>query len=250
MIKVLVVDDEVWMCKTLNKIIEEDTASFVVTGTAKNGAEALDILERSAVDLVLTDIKMPFMDGIQLMEQMRMKKMEQPVILITGFEEFQYARQALRLGAYDYLSKPIKKQEVLRVLASVETAHFGSKVSQTALAASDQEENRRGIQVIEWVKEVVDQQYHEDLSLSIIAEKMGFNPSYLSRLFKEEAGISFVKYLTKKRMEEAQKLLEHTRLNVSDVSKSVGYFDEKHFSKIFKREVGVPPNHYRKDAGK
>lgn len=250
MIKVLLVDDEYWMCKTLNKIIEEDAASFVVVETAKNGAEALEILERSSVDLVMTDIKMPFMDGIQLMEQMRNKQMDQPVIIITGFEEFQYARQALRLGAFDYLSKPVKKQDVMKVLESVEAAHFDRKGSQIVLAASDQEEGRRGIQVIEWVKEVVDLDYHEDLSLSIIAEKMEFNASYLSRLFKEEVGISFVKYLTKKRMEEAQKLLEHTRLTVSDVSKSVGYFDEKHFSKIFKREFGISPNHYRKDTSK
>jgi YesN/AraC family two-component response regulator len=243
------VDDEAWMCEGLKKIIHTHCDDFVVSAVAKDGSQALALLESSDFQLVITDIGMPKMDGIELMKQMHMKKLNIPVILFTGHSEFEYAKQAIRYGALDYLLKPLDKEELLEALEAARNTLKKPKVQSTDMLSPSMDEFTKGKEFIDLLKIKVQSDFQEDLSVTELAEQAGFSSSYICRLFKLEVGKSFVQYLTEIRMEHACKLLSQTNLSVAQIAKRVGYWDVKHFSKMFKREVGVTPVEYRKSEG-
>ncbi|MDR6550840.1 response regulator [Paenibacillus qinlingensis] len=253
MYNILIADDERWMCEGLKKVIEKCAVDFIVTAMARDGLEVLQLLEKEDFDLLITDVRMPEMDGITLLKEMRNRQISIPVIFMSGHDEFQYARAALRYGAIDYVLKPIDKEEIrqilLKIKSQLDAENNGLELTTTtdALALSP-EELHQGTQLVQKLKAVVESSYMEELSISRLSEKAGFNSSYLSRIFKLETGKGFVQYLTEVRMTEAKRLLQDPReLTVGMIAKKVGYWDEKHFSKMFKKEVGVSPSEYRKD---
>lgn len=246
MYNLLVVDDEVWMGEGLSKIIGKLEVPFSVTDTAQDGRQALSKLASQEIDLVITDIRMPGMDGLEMMKQMREQHFTQPVIIISAYNDFEYARSALRLGAIDYLVKPIKNEEISFVLNNLQEllkrekgvpAHGENKIDLNQLGG--------GVDLVQSLLVIIEQSYMEDLSLSILADQAGFNASYLSRLFKMETGKGFVQYLREVRMKHARQLLVETTLTSAEVARRVGFWDEKHFRRIFKKDFELTPGEYR-----
>lgn len=246
MYKVLVVDDEIWMCEGLKKIIARMEGAFTVTSSATNGRHALVQLETDFFDLVITDINMPEMNGLELMKQMKEKHYTQPVIIVTAYNDFEYARTALRFGAVDYLTKPIKNEELSEVLANLQDL-LADREEEDPLehSSANSKELPCGGELIQKVLGVIEHSYMEDLSLALLADEAGFNSSYLSRLFKMETGKGFVQYLREVRMKHACKMLEETNKTNMEVAKLVGYWDEKHFRRTFKKDFGMTPGEYR-----
>jgi YesN/AraC family two-component response regulator len=246
MYNVLVVDDEVWMCEGLKKIIARMEGAFHVTSTAGDGRQALTKLESERIDVVITDINMPGMNGLELMERMREKRLAQPVIIVSAYNEFEYARAALRLGAIDYLIKPVKNDELFNVLSNLQNLLNRLKEENPLeQSTTDIGELPSGGELVQKVLGMIEHSYMEDLSLTLLADKAGFNPSYLSRLFKMETGKGFVQYLREVRMRQACKLLEESSMTNVEVAKQVGYWDEKHFRRTFKTDFGMTPGEYR-----
>ena len=126
MFHVLIVEDEFWMCEGLKKIFHKLEVGFTVADTAANGQEALKKLQSGGFDLVVSDIRMPIMDGLELMKEMKSSQINLPVVIITGHDEFEYARTAFRLGAVDYLLKPVKSNELKEVLEHL-SAQLGTR---------------------------------------------------------------------------------------------------------------------------
>src|SRR5690625_3727883 len=126
MYNILVVDDELWMCKGLKVVIEKHCPEFTVADMAYNGREALQLINENHYDLVITDIRMSEMDGLQLIESLKQQEHDIPIIVISGFDEFEYAQKALRLGVIDYLLKPLNKEDVKRVLEKIKETHLDS----------------------------------------------------------------------------------------------------------------------------
>ncbi|WP_284646556.1 response regulator transcription factor [Paenibacillus silviterrae] len=252
MYNVLVVDDETWMCEGMTAIIHRTNSHFQVVQTAENGLKALAALQEKRFDVVFADIRMPGMDGLELLRKMRSEGYRQPVVIISGHHEFDYAKTAIRHGVYDYLLKPVDRQEISGVLEKLarelDGEAFGTKSNGTRQPeAPKEEELRRGSQIVRMMKEKAQLNYMDDLSIAVISDTTGFNPSYVSRIFKQETGKGYVQYLTEIRLEEAKRLLrEQPELNVSDIARRVGYWDDKHFSKQFKREIGETPSDYRR----
>lgn len=118
--KVLVVDDEAIFRRGLRHLIGISETNWEVSGEAKDGLEALDEIERSMPDLVITDIRMPRLDGIGLQEKIRERYPEIRCFVLSGYNDFRYAQSSLRYGARDYLLKPIDKAELYRVLGQVD----------------------------------------------------------------------------------------------------------------------------------
>jgi len=116
MFKVLIADDEAAVKRSLGKIIECDFPDFTVVGTVKDGEEALNFLAEFEVDLVITDILMPGMDGLQLAREIRNRGLNVEIVMISGYSDHSYYRQALRSGAAEYLLKPIDADEVTKTL--------------------------------------------------------------------------------------------------------------------------------------
>ena len=179
MIKVMLVEDEVGTRNLLRIIVNWEEFHMKIVGEAQNGREALFRMQEEMPDLVVTDIKMPIMDGIALAEEIMEKYPAVKVIIVTAYDDFKYAQKALRAGAVDFILKPLKRQEVkdalLRVGRQIETVEEGAK------------------DVIDQIRDYMEENYAQSsLSLSKVAEKYYLNSSYLSRTFRKKTGVPFV----------------------------------------------------------
>jgi two-component system response regulator YesN len=248
MYKTLLVDDEIWMLEGLKKLIAGGETGFIVGATAKNGRQAWDLIQENHYDLVILDIQMPKMDGLELLKTIRGHQINTPVVIFSGHNEFDYARQSFRYGVVDYLLKPLDKIEFLRTLNKVKENFIRSETSgvldELSLLAVE-EDFTSGREMVDRLKRKAEIDYKQDLSLTRIASDANYNLSYVSRLFKAETGTSYLKYLTDIRLQKARQLLRETNLSIGQVAKEVGYRDDKHFIKTFKRVVGMTPSEYR-----
>jgi len=116
MYKLLIVDDEERVRKGIIKTIEWEKFGFQIVGEAENGKEALEIVEKVVPDVVITDIKMPFMDGLELSELIKEKYPHTKIIILTGFDEFEYAQKSVKLDVLEYILKPISADELSKLL--------------------------------------------------------------------------------------------------------------------------------------
>lgn len=243
---VLIVDDEIYMVDYIRKLIEWEKYGFEQILTAHGGSRARDLLQEYQPDLLITDIKMPKISGIDLAQTIRENKYKTKVIILSGYSDFTYAKQALRYGVSEYLVKPILKAEFIETLERViEQIGKGSGYEQ------EEQESNGGASwdkkaIITYIKEYINENFHTNLTLEIIGELVHLHPSYLSKVFKEMTGINLSSYITDVRMEKAAELMEQTNLKVYDVMERIGYQKSQHFSKLFKEKYGVTPNEYRR----
>ena len=231
--KVILVDDEVEVIDVMKKKIRWNDLGFDVVGSATNGVKALELVEKLQPDVVLMDIKMPYMDGLELARKLNQDYPNIYIMLCTGFDEFEYAKQCIGLGITDYLLKPIVRtdireacQKAIRELDALPAAVPEQPVLQDV--SSD----------MEHVKQYIDNHYPDSaLNLTAIAQKFGYNPSYLSRRFKADCGQNISDYITACRMEKAKKCLE-SRMLMYMTAKEVGIPDPNYFGKCFKKYTG------------
>ncbi len=243
-IRTLIVEDEKITRDFLTKLIPIINPQFQIIGSVNNGVEAIHLLENLNIDLLITDICMPQMDGIQISTIIKEKFPNVIVIFISGFSEFEFAHQALRNGVFEYLLKPINNDELAQTLERV------SKVIDTNQSQKDFSAKPETIisdkKVINMAIEYIGQNYSKQISLADTATYCGVSSSYLSSLFHSEMGESYTKYLTRLRMEEAARCLEKMpKLHISQIAENVGYASDKHFFKVFKQFFKVTPSEYR-----
>lgn len=263
MIKVLVVEDEQLVRKGLVLTTPWNDYGYEVAGEAQNGQEGLELALEIHPDLVITDIRMPVMDGLALIEALS-GKIDAEYLIISGFNEFDYARQAMKLGVKDYLLKPIDDKElegVLQTLANtIRRKKQFRKVEDNLAQLSESKalffreyllDNEMKVKE-NYVREAIrflKEHYREDLNLKDIAARLRISESYLSRLFKAETGHTFVEYLTNYRISKAIELLKDKTVKVYEVSGMVGYSDSRYFSALFRKYVGLTPTEF-KDGGR
>lgn len=231
--KILIVDDEPLILKGLVKIVEEVAPIGSDIGSAFNVPEALETMKRFMPDVTITDIQMPEKNGFDLIQEARLEGLCYRFIILTGYDEFDYVRQALRSGVVDYLLKPLDKKEIAVLL---------NRVKEELPAASDSEYSRHAERILAYLQ----MNYMNDLSLDHLADRMGLHPNYISSLFKKETGDTFVNYLNSLRIREAQKLLRsQPQLTVNAISRQVGFDTKHYFAKVFKKYSGTTPGAYR-----
>ncbi|CAM3844941.1 response regulator [Cohnella lubricantis] len=264
MYRVLIVDDEPEIRLGLRLKIDAEQLSLELAGEAGNGIEALKLLEEKSFDIVLTDMSMPAMDGVRFMEACRSRYPEARLIVITGYEDFQYARAALRHQAIDYLLKPVARDELAAALrraaseldarkAMLDTRTLTQQelvqlyAGQAARQRNNEPEDGE-LSLIEAVRRYIDDNYMSDLNLTEIAERFNYNPSYFSEMFKNKVGRTFIQYLTDARMAQAVRLLEGTQLNLWDIAELTGFSNASYFSSKFKKRFGMTPSDYRQKA--
>ncbi len=241
---ILLVDDERWVRKTLIWTIDQLNLPIQVVHECGNGLEALDWVKENDVDLILTDIRMPVMDGIQLVKEISALNKTLDVVVISVHDEFQFVQQALRSGVQDYLLKPIDEEE-LRVCFEKwlekrkGIGDNGDSVMDDDLPAS----------TIEKVLEYISKTSISQVNLKDAANHVHMNPSYLSQLFKQQLNKKFVDYVTEIKIQEGKKLLANTTLRMSEIAERLGYADVAYFSNNFKKITGFSPSDYRKSAG-
>lgn len=224
-------------------MIEKTGLPLRVVHESTNGIEALDWMRKNEADLIITDIRMPVMDGLALIEQLCSEEIQTDVMIVSGYDDFQYAQKALRFGVVDYLLKPVELEDARSRLSdwmgSLEQKERDERKYYQEKHASD-------MSPVDQVMRFVKESMPGDVSLAEAAEKVHLNPCYLSQLFKQQTQKNFVDFVTETRMKEAQKLLVYTSMRVSEIAYRLGYTDLSYFSHTFKKFTGTPPSEYRK----
>lgn len=250
MLKVLVVDDEMFVRKGLVMETDWKALGFVVAAEAENGLEALDAVHKYQPDLIICDIRMPKMTGLEMLKVLRSEGNQVHVIFLTAYSEFEYAKEALKLYAFDYLLKPFEDGELE---AAVTRAKKAIEAKQGERKRLEEEKvlsvNETGSSKSRYIREAIGyigEHYAEsDISVGTIARSLGISEGHLSHLFKKETDYTVMAYITRYRMRAAMALLSDCRNKVYEVAEKVGYKDITYFSSTFKKIVGMSPSDYQ-----
>ena len=227
--KIIIVEDEFRIRNGLSTLINKLDMGCKVIGEAENGFEGLKMISDMEPEVVITDIKMPKMDGLSMIRQAKEMGASCDFIILSGYAEFEYAQQGIQLGVMDYLLKPASVSDVKELLNKL----------------NEEKEITQGLDrencsdIVREMINVIEESYGMKLQLDVIAEKFHMTPEYLGNLFAKETGITFSNYLRQVRMEKAKELLTGTDMKIYEVACAVGYPDQKYFSKVFKEYVGV-----------
>lgn len=236
---VVVIEDEPLLLKYIVKKIEKADPCFSVVNTASNGASGLGIIEEYLPDLVVSDIKMPQKDGIELAEHMANRFPQTLLVLLTGYADFEYAKKAVRAGVFEYMLKPLRSDELTDML---------QRARMYLLAQQSQLSEPMGIssrQIFDVVREYLCAHYTQNIDLQALSEAFSYSPAYLTKLFRRYAGITPLRFLTDLRIQAAARLLRTTEMSVAEVGDRVGYPDPYYFSRVFKNSKGLSPQSYR-----
>ncbi len=336
MYRMVVADDEYIVVEGIKAILKRQKLQCEVVGYAYNGIDALDVIQEQKPDIVITDIRMPGLDGLSLIESCKEFLPEAYYVVISGYTEFEYAKRAITLGVVDYIDKPVTIQKIEEVLQEVEKRSnppqyaYNRIIRETDCVvdmvligkAEGLEEGMEGIlrvlretipdfeqykqeiykimsmlvqifkeanpdavcqithhdverlggeeecrqyclslirkmselflgkrvgsshRVIQKILQFIDEKYADNIGLNELAMLVNMNPAYLSILFRNEVGMSYVKYLTDLRIKKAKELLDGG-MKVMEVSEKVGYYNYRYFCEIFKKYQGITPNEYK-----
>lgn len=245
--KVLLVDDERWVRKALMWSIRKLNLSLQIVHECENGLQALDWIKQNEVDLVLTDIRMPVMDGLTLVKELNQLELKLDCIVISVHDEFQIVQQAIRSGVTDYLLKPIEEEDLK---ACLEKWLYKQKEVAEKNSTPTILEEVPPASTIDQVLAYLEKTPLKQVSLTDAAKSVHLNPSYLSQLFKQQLNTKFVDYLTELRIQEGKRLLLNTTLKMTEIAERVGYSEVAYFSNNFKKMTGYSPSMFRKSTKK
>jgi two-component system, response regulator YesN len=249
---ILIVDDEPRTRQGLKKNLDTWANGNYQIMTASNGEEAIQLMKAHKVHILITDIRMPEITGLELLKIAKELNIFPVIIVISAYSEFEYAQEALRLGVINYLLKPISKkalieavEEALKEVEKKQRAGLIEKVVDTKLVAANTQ-NPSNREPIREAIDYINNNLKNELTQKEVADHVYLNPSYLSSLFKEHVKLTFSEYVTRRRIQRAKELLMTTNLPINDIAEESGYKTAKYFIKIFRELEGVTPSAYRK----
>jgi len=252
----MIVDDDQVIVNGLVSIIKKSEITKAEIITAFDGIDALEKLKGEGADLIITDIKMPGMDGLELVKKAKELKYCDRFVILTGYDEFEFARKAIRYQVNDYLLKPVNKTELLEIIHKVEKEINWEDEFEKELELPDIDACKITIDLqkcsdnMKKVIEYIVQNYYLDISLDKISDIFDINPNYLCSLFKNELGMTFLQYLHSVRIRKSIEILLHDKKKaVRDVALESGFMSERHFYKVFKKIVGITPGQFRNTYG-
>lgn len=244
MLKVLVVEDEEMIRRGIVLAVDWAALDCVVVGEAANGLEALDAVERLDPSLIITDLKMPQMDGIELLRRLRERGNNVYVIILTAYDSFTYAQSALRLGAVDFLLKPFHDGDLERAVTALRR-RMGAGAGEAERTFPGLKKGDKSKYVLEAMDYIGEHYNDPNIGIGAIAQHLGLSEGHLSHTFKKETDYTLLNYLTRYRVHKAMELLRDCRVKVYEVAEQVGYRDITHFSATFKKLVGMSPSEYQ-----
>lgn len=242
MLKVLIVEDEEMIRKGIVLTVDWAALDCVVVGEATNGAQGLEAARRLEPSLIITDLKMPQMDGIEMLTALRAEGCTAYVIILTAYDNFAYAQSALRLGAVDYLLKPFHDGDLENAVTRIQQRRRPAAEATPIGAARKRDKSKYVLEAMDYISK----HYNEpDISVGTVAQSLNISEGYLSHTFKKETDYTLLNYLTRYRIHKAMELLKDCRVKVYEVAEQVGYRDIAYFSATFKKYAGISPSEYQ-----
>lgn len=236
-IKLLIADDEDMIRRGTAKYIRLHTDRFDKIYEAEDGQKAIDCILKYQPDILLLDVQMPLKNGIDVMREADKAGLHPITIILSGYDEFKYAQQAIKYGAKEYLLKPTRAAEILACVNRMADEYIGKEHHQI-------EEDQTN-HFIKEAKEYIEEHYADNLTLGEVAEHIGISSGYLSTLFMQFLGCGFVDYLQEFRIMRSCSYLQQNYLKTYEIAYKVGFHDEKYFSRVFKKLRGMTPKEYR-----
>lgn len=236
--RVVVVEDEELVRRGIVSAVDWARVDCAVVGEAANGAEGLEVIRACRPDLVVTDIKMPKLDGVEMLQQLRAEGNQAAFIFLTAYSDFTYAQSAIKLGAVDYLLKPFHDGDLEE---AVERLRYREE-------AIEPQGGAQGKYVPAATRYIAQHYGDPDMGVAQVAQALSISEGYLSHEFKKQTGRTFNSYLTDYRIRRAMELLRDCRSKVYEVAQAVGYRDITYFSATFKKTVGVTPSEFQKQS--
>jgi len=261
MYKVLIADDETLDLEGMKTFIPWASFGMEIVGAVTNGFSACELIENQHIDVLVTDVNMPNMSGIELAKRVKEKYSDVRIVFVSGYRDFHYAKEALSLQAVNYVLKPMNEDELTRSLDQIRSdldesrkreevarevqrmlSASARQAQTTAIDAKEAGKNAKLIQeIIGMMRDSLDRQ----LTLREVADRFSFSPNYLGQLFKEAAGQTFHEYFAALRMEKAAELLRDPKLRIYEVAYQVGYRYMPYFSRQFKETYRMTPQEFR-----
>lgn len=243
--QILIVDDEILIADSLKEMLSRVMAGKAQVRACYSGAEALDIMKEQRIDVLMTDINMPDLSGLELHNRIMTLQPNCRVIYLTGYSEFEYARQALDQHAFAYVLKGEGDETIIQTVhrALTEVCSTKETVAPAAMMPEQQEPVR-----LPWIPALIkyiEDHIAQDLSLQQLADYMHFHPVYLSRAFKETTGMTVGDYITSVRLERAKTLLSGSRIPLREVALKTGFTSTNYFCRWFHKETHMTPKAYR-----
>ncbi|MBB3111755.1 YesN/AraC family two-component response regulator [Paenibacillus phyllosphaerae] len=256
MYHLLIVDDEENIADGLADLFRDSQLPLVSVNTAYSASQALERCRTEPVDIVLSDIRMPGMSGLDLQDRIREHWQHVIFIFLTGYADFEYAKRALLGRAFDYLLKPAEDEELIEAVKRSIEIHeaemnpdriAGNRSSVPAEEALPKRVTDEGF--LRNVQTFIANNLNKDLSLEALAGKFYVNPSYLSRIFHQQSGEQLSHYIERTKMAAAKNMLEDHMLKVYEVAELAGYRNPNYFAKVFRKTYGMSPHEYRIQIG-
>lgn len=234
----MIVDDEPYMIENVKNTFPWSDLGYSICSVCYNGEEALNYLNQNHVDVILTDIQMPVVDGITLIKKIREQNIPVEVVFLSAYSDFEYAQKGILYGAIDYLVKPIVYQEFIDLFKKIYHRILNShQVTTQNLSSEDQ--------VIIKISEYINK-YPDKSTIESCASSIGLSTEYISKLLKNHMSMSFSEYVYQRKMIRAGELLHNIALQISTISELLGYTNPKNFSRAFQRYYNISPMEFRK----
>lgn len=248
MYRVMLVEDDSAIAYVYSRLDTWGQQGFFIDGEASNGSQAIALLKDHPVDIIFTDIRMPLMGGIDMMKAVKKILPDVLFVLISSYNEFEYAREGLKLGALDYISKPLEEKELEEVLKKAEhilktreSDSMFKKLCELFGNRIDEQDSLLG-SVCSYLESTLE----KNVTMEELAEELNLNKDYLGKQIKNKTGQSFRTVYNQLKMEYAKEMLKKGNMKVYEISEKLGYTSADYFTQLFKKCIGMTPAEFKK----
>lgn len=247
MTNILLADDEAIERKYFRNLFHRHP-EYQVVGEAQNGLEIIELVSRTQPDVIIMDINMPLMNGLESAHKIKQKFPDTIIILNTAYADFEFAKKALDYRLDAYLLKPASERQIIETIKNciAHSARYEAPpASLPGKAILSQSGQIPAENPVDTLIKYIEQNFHNNITLTELAELAHFTPAYVSKQFHKETGQTIKSYINQKKIENAKYLLTNTRRTVQEVAQDSGFSNISHFNRIFKQATDMTPLQYR-----